>query len=263
MKPDLSNENPTVDQVVRVFTGTLRTWKNSTRARTTQKYFKHDVVALGIDTPTLRAFVKDQVKPLKKVWTLDQAVACCDRLSQEPELEVIVAGFLVLGAFKKDYTEDLTSNAEQWLKGCLNNWALVDGFCSAVLSPLLEKCPEIEETLCVWSKDESLWVRRAALVTFIPFARRGRYLDRAYRLTREHLADREDLMHKAEGWLLREAGKTDMERLRQFLLKHGPAIPRTTVRYAIERFPTEDRAELLQRTRSIKGTRNRQPVDRN
>ena len=56
-------------------------------------------------------------------------------------------------------------------------------------------------------------------------------------------------MHKALGWLLREAGKTDMKRLRQFLLKHGPTIPRTTLRYAIERFPTKDRAKLLQKTR--------------
>ena len=59
-------------------------------------------------------------------------------------------------------------------------------------------------------------------------------------------------MHKALGWLLREAGKTDMKRLRQFLLKHGPTIPRTTLRYAIERFPAKERAELLQKTRPLR-----------
>jgi 3-methyladenine DNA glycosylase AlkD len=63
------------------------------------------------------------------------------------------------------------------------------------------------------------------------------------------LGDPEDLMHKASGWLLREAGKTDAERLEKFLLTHGPAIPRTTVRYSIERFPEGKRKELLVATR--------------
>jgi 3-methyladenine DNA glycosylase AlkD len=56
------------------------------------------------------------------------------------------------------------------------------------------------------------------------------------------------------GWLLREAGKTDMERLRRFLLQHGPAIPRTSLRYASERFPAKERAVLLQKTRGVKGS---------
>jgi 3-methyladenine DNA glycosylase AlkD len=60
-------------------------------------------------------------------------------------------------------------------------------------------------------------------------------------------------MHKATGWLLREAGKTDPARLKRFLLQHGPAIPRTALRYAIERFPAAARAELLQTTRKDEG----------
>jgi 3-methyladenine DNA glycosylase AlkD len=112
-----------------------------------------------------------------------------------------------------------------------------------------------------------LWVRRAAIVTLVPFARRGRLLDMVYELAQEHFADPEDLMHKAVGWLLREAGKTDLPRLRQFLLRHGPAIPRTTLRYAIERFPVVDRGQLLQVTRppalpgkpSPRGTRPKTP----
>lgn len=59
----------------------------------------------------------------------------------------------------------------------------------------------------------------------------------------------DDLIHKANGWLLREAGKTDPGRLERFLLAHGPAIPRTTLRYAIERFPEPKRKALLRDTR--------------
>jgi 3-methyladenine DNA glycosylase AlkD len=60
----------------------------------------------------------------------------------------------------------------------------------------------------------------------------------------------DDLIHKATGWLLREAGKTDMPRLEKFLLENGVAIPRTTLRYAIERFPEDKRKRLLTKTKT-------------
>jgi 3-methyladenine DNA glycosylase AlkD len=74
-------------------------------------------------------------------------------------------------------------------------------------------------------------------------------LDRAYMIVEDLLDDVHDLMHKACGWLLRETGKADARRLEQFLLIHGPRIPRTTVRYAIERFPQRKRKSLLVKTR--------------
>jgi 3-methyladenine DNA glycosylase AlkD len=72
----------------------------------------------------------------------------------------------------------------------------------------------------------------------------------AYALAQDRLGEQEDLMHKALGWLLREAGKTDSRRLQAFLLRHGPSLPRTSLRYAIERFPENERQRLLKATRS-------------
>ena len=247
-------QTPGIEQVAQTLIQGLRRLRDPVRAAGTQKYFKHTVVALGVDTPTLRAFVKEQVRPLVGTWTLDQAVECCDRLLRGPEMEIQGAGFLLLGAFKKGFTMDLVSPARRWLGSQLDNWALVDGFCNTVLSPLLEQSPEFEKTLRVWSRDRSLWVRRAAIVTLVPLARRGRVLDTVYGLATEHFQDHEDLMHKALGWLLREAGKTDSERLRRFLLQHGPATPRTTLRYAIERFPSKQREQLLGLTRAAKAS---------
>lgn len=94
-----------------------------------------------------------------------------------------------------------------------------------------------------------MWVRRGSAVAFVPHARKGRLLDGAYAVAELLLGDDEDLIHKAVGWLLREAGKTDAGRLTRFLLEHGPSIPRTAVRYAIERFPEKERKRLLAATR--------------
>lgn len=239
----------TVEQAADEICSSLRRMGNPMRARGVQQYFKHRIVALGIMAPVLRAFVRERAGVLCRTWQGPQAVQLCDQLLREPEMEIRGAGILILGAFHKQLKPDLLKSAERWFWKRLDNWALVDGFCSAVLSPLLEQHPEIEGALAAWSRAESLWLRRAALVVRVPFARRGLRLDAAYRLAREHFADREDLMHKATGWLLREAGKTDQARLKRFLLRHGPAIPRTALRYAIERFPADVRANLLASTR--------------
>jgi 3-methyladenine DNA glycosylase AlkD len=228
----------------------LRALGDPERARGIQNYFKHELVALGIRIPAVRAFARARSRDLKKTWKLREAVQLCDRLLREPELETRSAGILVLGAFKTEFEPALLSKARRWLDSRLDNWALVDLFCAAVLSPLLEERPEVEAELRSWAREPSLWVRRALLVTFVPFARRGRMLDQAYAVAPEQFGAPEDLVHKAAGWLLREAGRTDMPRLRKALLAWGPSVPRTTLRYALERFPADERARLLSATRA-------------
>src|SRR6202008_1188337 len=92
--------------------------------------------------------------------------------------------------------------------------------------------------------------RRAAAVSLIPSVRKGFALDDAYRVASVLHPDHEDLIQKAVGWMLREAGKPDMKRLEYYLRRNGPRIPRTTVRYAIERFPIALRRKLLASTRT-------------
>ncbi len=228
---------------------TLRGWRDPARAEGVQRYFKHSVVALGIDSPTLRAFSRRQIEQLRNQWTVETAVTCCESLLRQSEMELRGCGLLLLAGFNDQLTPAFLTRAEAWLRTRLDNWALVDSFCGLILGPLLQRNGEVVGTLAKWSHAESLWVRRAALVTLVPFARRGQYLDLAYSFAAEHFHDTEDLMHKATGWLLREAGKTDPERLGRFLRRRGREMPRTALRYAIERFRAPERAALLRETR--------------
>ncbi len=251
------------DRVARAVMADLHREGDPARARAVQRYFSDAIVALGVGVPAVRGVVRERMKPLKGVWTPADVIRCCDLLLREPEMEVRMAGVLVLASFKKALAPGLTDHAYPWLRQRLDNWALVDLFSGAVMSPLLERYPAVgaapASPLQAWSRDACLWVRRAALVTLVPFARRGQLLDLVYRLADEHLADREPLMHKALGWLLREAGRTDAERLRAYLLRHGPAVPRTALRYAIEHFSKADRVEMMSATRGRRdGVRSRE-----
>jgi 3-methyladenine DNA glycosylase AlkD len=238
-----------VDQAARQMIRDLQALGDSRKAVEASRFFKQPVRALGIDAPTLRALTRAWIQRLKPDWSLLEACELCELLLREPELETRAAGFLVLGGFSRGFDDSLWGRAETWLDLRLDNWALVDGFASAVLSPLLKGHPEGVLHLRRWIHSECLWTRRGALVTLVPLARRGEHLDLAFELCEAVLGKKEDLMHKALGWLLRETGKADPRRLRAFLLRHGGGIPRTSVRYAIERFPEEERKSFLARTR--------------
>jgi 3-methyladenine DNA glycosylase AlkD len=219
------------------------------KAEVAQRFVATPIQALGIDTPTLRSLTRVWIQQLKPTWHLREACALCDLLLQQPHIETRAAGILVLGGFSHEFDHNLCRQAERWLNRYLDNWALVDCLASAVVSPLLQRYPECAAELWRWIKSKCLWTRRAAVVTLVPFARRGEQLGLAYELAEASLGNKEDLMHKAVGWLLREAGKTNPRRLKTFLLRHRGAIPRTTVRYAIERFSASERKRLLKQTR--------------
>jgi len=108
--------------------------------------------------------------------------------------------------------------------------------------------PELASRVAGWSGSDNRWLRRASAVTFILLARKGEFLDEVYSIANALFADKsDDLVQKANGWVLREAGKTDPDRLETFLLAYYSDIPRTTLRYAIEKFPTEKRRAILLR----------------
>jgi 3-methyladenine DNA glycosylase AlkD len=227
----------------------LRRRADPARAASSQRYFKEPVELYGLDTPTCRGMTRDLLRRVRDFWTLREAVAFCRAMVRDPHLEPRGIGFEVVAAFAGEAGPDLIHQARRWLERSCGNWALVDNLAPGVVSPLIEMHPGVVPEVMGWTRSTSLWVRRGAAVAFVPLARHGRHLDAAYEVARRLLDDPEDLMHKAVGWMLREAGRTDRPRLRRFLRDEGSRMARTTVRYAIEHFPPGQRKLLLKETR--------------
>jgi 3-methyladenine DNA glycosylase AlkD len=126
----------------------------------------------------------------------------------------------------------------------VNNWDLVDASAREIVGGYLaDKAREPLDRLAV---SPSLWERRISIVATHYFIRRNEYAD-TFRIAERLLTDHEDLIHKAVGWMLREVGKKHQPTLETFLRRHGKTMPRTMLRYAIERFPAEIRQEYLKR----------------
>jgi 3-methyladenine DNA glycosylase AlkD len=216
------------------------------------RYFRgaDDLQFHNVGTPTVRALARSIHAANRERWSIDDATAFAGTLIADPHLEVKSVGIEVVARYHRDFAPAHLHVYKRWLSDNHSaNWATTDAICGALIGPLLVRHPQLAPRLRTWVRDRNIWVRRAAAVGLIPSLRRGRAHDLAYEIARTLHDDKEDLIQKAVGWMLREAGKVDEPRLERYLRKHGPAIPRTTLRYAIERFPEPRRRALLTATR--------------
>ncbi len=127
---------------------------------------------------------------------------------------------------------------------CVNNWDLVDTSAPVVVGEYLFSHPELRGALFEWAGSSRMWTRRVAVVSQYYAIKRGHF-NEILKLCFLLLDDKEDLMHKACGWMLREVGKKDASVLRRFLDEHAVLMPRTMLRYAIEKFDADERRKYL------------------
>lgn len=239
----------------------LRGQANATRAASYQRYFKEPVDYFGLDTKSARRVQRNLLDRVGEDWTIRDAVRFCNAMLRDPHMEARGTGYQVVAHFVSEAPPELLVDVERWLTRSCGNWGLVDNLAPSVLGPLLERHPKLVSEVVSWTDSPNQWVRRGAVVAFVPLVgtRKKKHLATAYRIARRLFDDEEDLIHKAVGWLLRETGKADMARLEEFLLDEGLRIPRTSVRYAIERFPAADRKRLFRATRGdVKRKKGRQ-----
>lgn len=124
----------------------------------------------------------------------------------------------------------------------INNWDLVDASAPYIVGAHLRT--RSRRVLDHLAKSKSIWERRIAIVATFGFLNQGE-VNTTLRIAEALLADKHALIHKAVGWALRESGKVSEEALAGFLREHYSRLPRTTLRYAIERFPSERRTRML------------------
>lgn len=194
---------------------------------------------LGVRVPVIRKLVKRNM-PLSQ-----QDLLALLRSSYHEERLAALVGLVTL--YERSGADERQQIYRQYLKntGYINNWDLVD--CSAhqiVGGYLLERD---KKPLYRLVESKNLWERRIAIIATFFFIKQGRFED-TLKLSELLLQDQEDLIHKAVGWMLRELGKQGRELEEQFLQKYYRRMPRTMLRYAIEKFPEPLRKGYLNGT---------------
>ena len=194
---------------------------------------------LGVTVPNIRAIAK-----LHKDISIEEI----RELIQSEWHEVRLCALIIMVEKSKKKDEALRKelfNLYLSQTKRINNWDLVDLSCRFIIGEyLLDKSRDILYHL---AQSPLLWDNRIAIVSTYAFIRKGQ-LEDTYALSDLMMHHPHDLMHKAIGWMLREAGKRDSERLYDYVMSHRADMPRTMLRYAIEKFSPKERAILMKRT---------------
>ncbi len=222
-------------------TNQLKALGNKPAAEHAQGFFKtgpgqygEGDIFLGIKVPVLRTVAKEHCD-----IALDDAV----ELLQSPLHEVrLLALFIMVLQYERGGNETVIYRAYLTNTHRINNWDLVDGSAADIVGAhLFERDRKPLYRLAI---SKSLWERRIAIIATLYFIRRNQF-DDTLAIADILLNDQEDLMHKAVGWMLRETGKRDLKAEEKFLLPRYQKMPRTMLRYAIERFPEPKRLTYL------------------
>jgi 3-methyladenine DNA glycosylase AlkD len=194
-------------------------------------------VFLGVMAPSCRAVAKR--------YATEMTEAEIGRALHSKIHEERLAALLMMVARFEKAAEPQRRHIFEWYLGetkYVNNWDLVDLSCRFIVGGYLrDKSRRILHRL---ARSANVWERRISIVSTYAFIQCGD-LDETFALAAKLLRDEHDLIHKATGWMLREAGKKDAARLRSFLDRHAPAMPRTMLRYALEKFGPKERKRYM------------------
>ncbi len=222
----------------------LALYKNKEKAQLLSRFFKTGEGQYGEGDVFLGVIVPDSRKVARKYF--DISLGLVDELIQSKiHEERLVAVFILVEKYKKANEKEKKEIYKFYLKHAknINNWDLVDLSAPKVFgSYLLNKDREI---LLRFAKSKNLWERRIAIISTFQFIYAGEF-EWTFKIVKILIHDKHDLIHKACGWMLREVGKRVSEKkLEEFLKENYKNMPRTMLRYAIERLPEPKRQYYL------------------
>lgn len=222
----------------------LRKYCSKEKAKVLRRFFKtgpgeygEGDVFIGVMVPHQRAIAAKYCK--------DTAVSDLLELLKSPVHEERLTSLIMLvRKFEKGSDNEKRRIYDAYLKNTryINNWDLVDLSAQYIVGAYLED--RDKKPLYRLARSAGLWERRIAMLSTFRYIRKDRF-EEAIRIAGMLVADEEDLIHKAVGWMLREIGKRDLAAEERFLDLHARSMPRTMLRYAVERFSRKDRDRYL------------------
>ncbi|HHI04106.1 MAG TPA: DNA alkylation repair protein [Candidatus Woesearchaeota archaeon] len=214
----------------------LRKLANSKKGKDLSKFFKTGKGEYGEGDIFLGIAVPNQRKIAKKYATLSLG-EIQDLLSSKIHEHRLTSLFILISKFENGNNKLKKEIFDFYLKNTknINNWDLVDLSAPKILGAYIIDHLKEKKILYKLAKSKNLWEKRIAMLSTFAFIKNNEF-DDALKISKILLKDEHDLIHKAVGWMLREIGKKDQKTEEKFLKKHYKKMPRTMLRYAIEKF---------------------------
>jgi 3-methyladenine DNA glycosylase AlkD len=206
-----------------------------------ERFFKEEVTLYGIKSALVSSTGKEHFKSISNK-DKSNIFSLCDELWKSGIME---EGFVACNwsyFVRKQYTPSDFDVFEKWVKLYITNWATCDTLCNHTVGTIVEMYPELLSRLKIFARSENRWVKRASSVSLIVPARKGKFLSDIFEIANILLIDKDDMVQKGYGWMLKAASQAHQKEVFEYVVSHKSIMPRTSLRYAIEKMPAELKA---------------------
>lgn len=211
-----------------------------------QNFFKEKIKFYGVKVPLVNQISKESFSIIKDK-PKEYILGLCTELWKSEYLEESFIACNWSYYIHSNYeTKDFDIFAE-WVNTYVNNWASCDTLCNHTIGTFIEMYPQYITKLKEWTKSDNRWVKRAAAVTLIIPARKGLFLNDIFEIADILLLDKDDLVQKGYGWMLKAASEAHQKEIFDYVISKKAIMPRTALRYAIEKMPQYLRVEAMKK----------------
>lgn len=210
----------------------------------TLRFFKEEIKAYGVKSPTVQKIAKE-IRKESGIKDKTTILNICEALWQSGMIEESFVACEWSNAIEKSYLPEDFATFERWIKNYVSNWASCDTLCNHTVGEFVMMYPQFVSKLKEFAHSDNRWVKRAAAVTLIIPARKGLFLNDIFEIADTMLTDPDDMVQKGYGWMLKAASEAHQQEVFEYVMKNKAIMPRTSLRYAIEKMPKELKAEAM------------------
>ncbi len=211
-----------------------------------QRVFKEPVKCYGVRVSECTKIAR-QFWPEVQKFKKSEIFELCELLLESDYCEEVYIVSSWLPKMVKQFDKNDGFIFKGWIEKYINNWAKCDSFCNHTMGDYVMKFPEFVEELKVWALSDNRWVKRAAAVSLIIPARKGYFLNDIFDISDRLLLDKDDMVQKGYGWMLKSASEAYQKEVYRYVLQNKEKMPRTSLRYAIEKMPDDMKKEAMKR----------------
>ena len=212
-----------------------------------KRFFKEQVHLYGVKTATVEKIAKEFLNIIKTESGKPEIFSLCDQLWQSGYMEESFIACNWAYSLHKQFEEKDWQILENWVNNYVGNWASCDTLCNHTVASFVEMYPQYINELKKWAQSENRWVKRASAVTLIIPARKGLFLNDIFEIAGTLLTDKDDMVQKGYGWMLKAASQAHEKEVFEFVMKNKKDMPRTALRYAIEKMQPELKSKAMEK----------------
>lgn len=216
------------------------------RRDSAQRYFRERIELYGIGSNDVKMIERDFYAKIRNM-NKESVFRLCLQLWQSPFFEEHIIACNWADKRNREFEEADLEIFAGWLHKYVSNWATCDTLCNHAVGNLIMKYPHRINTLKSWARSENRWVKRGSAVSLIIPARKGLFRDDIAEIATILLHDTDDMVQKGYGWMLKAASEPDRKMVFDFVMQHKATMPRTALRYAIEKMPAEMRKKAMEK----------------